>query len=99
MEFFTQVGVLSGLAVLALHQILKLRIVPWQFANKYPVPVLIALSIVATIVAYLADWEDPSSIGEWILLFATIGIVAAVTYNATLRNWKELRESESKIEG
>lgn len=94
MEYLTQVGVLAGLAVLALEQLLKLKIVPTQIANKYPVPVLIVLSIVAAIIVSVSDWLNPNSIGEWIQLVATIGLVAAFTYNHTFKNWSDLRAME-----
>lgn len=100
MEYLNQVGVLTGLAVLALEQILKLKLVPISIANKYPIPVLILLSIGAAIVVSTADLiKDPSSVGEWVLLVATIGLVAAFTYNHTFRNWKELRKTEGSTEG
>lgn len=95
MEFLTHVTALSGLAVVAIQQILKLKVVPVSFANRYPVPTLILLSILTSI---FIVWRElvaaPASWTDWVLLVVTVGIVAAFTYNNTVRNWTEVRASE-----
>lgn len=96
MELFTEVTALAALAVVAVQQILKLNIVPLAFANRYPVLTNILLSIVAAVVV---TWQTAVSlIGwvEWVVYVATISVVAAVTYNSTLRNWSQLRSTEGE---
>lgn len=95
---FEQVTVLAGLAVLAVQQILKLKVVPAVFANKYPVPTLIVLSVIAAVVVV---WQNlvqvPTSLGEWIVQSLAVLLVAAVTYNVSIKHWSELRELESEV--
>lgn len=95
MEFFNHAVVLAGLAVLAVQEILKLKIIPLTVANKYPVPVLILLSIGAAVVSV---WQNnvvnPHVWTGWVQLVATIAVVAALTYNMTIKNWSELRSME-----
>ena len=85
---------LSAGAVLVVHQILKFKFIPWKFANKYPVPTLILLSIAAGIVTSLEENVHPRSWTDWLILVGTIAVVAALTYNATLKSWAELRATE-----
>lgn len=94
MEFLNHVAVLGGLAVLVVQEILKFKLVPVQWANKYPVPVLIVLSIIASVVISLSNWAEPANAGQWIQLVVTIGLVAAFTYNHTIKNWTEVRQME-----
>lgn len=95
MELFTHVTALAALAVVAVQQILKLNLIPLAFANKYPVPTNILLSIVAAFIAVASETDlDVLSINQWIVLIATISVVAAITYNNTLRNWTQLRSME-----
>jgi len=95
MEFLNHTVVLAGLAVLLVQQILKLKAIPLKFANRYPVPTLIVLSTVAS---FVAVWQDqvatPKGWTYWLQLIATVAIVAAITYNMTIKNWSELREME-----
>ncbi len=93
----SHITALAALAVVAIQQILKLRFVPVSFANRYPVPTLILLSVLASIfVVWTNKLATPVAWTDWIALVATVAVVAAVTYNMTLRNWKELREVEGE---
>lgn len=95
MEYFTHAAVLAGLAVMLVQQILKLKAIPVQIANKYPVPTLIVLSIVAAAIAvWTNNVAQPHSWTFWVQLVATIAVVAAITYNMTIKNWSELRSME-----
>lgn len=94
MEFFTNATALAALAVVGVQQVLKLKIVPLAIANKYPVPTNIVLSILAALVVTWQTAIQPTTWNEWVVLVATISVVAALTYNMTLRNWTELREME-----
>lgn len=97
MEWFNHVSVLVALAVMVLQQILTLKVVPNGFANRYPVPTLIALSTVASIVAVWMDKiPTPQAWTDWVLLVVTIGVTAAVVYNSTIRNWAQLRSMEGE---
>lgn len=97
MEFVNHVTVLTGLAVMVLQQILTLRAVPIAFANRYPVPTLIILSVIASIVAVVLNKvPNPSSWTDWVLLVASIGVTAAVVYNHTIKNWAQLRAMEGE---
>lgn len=97
MDFFSHITLLSALAVVLIQQILKLNVVPSVFANKYPVLTNILLSIVTSIVEVWRTSVQPHAWTDWILLVATTSVVAAITYNATIRNWNQLREMESKV--
>lgn len=95
MEFLTHSVVLAGLAVMTVQQILKLKAIPVSFANKYPVPTLILLSVVAAIVTvFTNNLVHPHVWTQWVQLVATVAVVAALTYNMTLRQWTELRAME-----
>jgi fluoride ion exporter CrcB/FEX len=94
MEYLTHVVVMGGLAVVLIQQILKLKIVPNQFANKYPIPTLIILSIATAVVEVWQDWVSPNAWTDWVQLVVTIGLIAAFAYNHTLKNWAELRATE-----
>jgi hypothetical protein len=93
-EFLSGAAVLASLAVVAVHEILKFKIIPMQFANKYPVPTLIILSILAAIGVTWTSDVQPHVWTEWVLLVSTIGVVAAITYNMVFKNWSELRKME-----
>lgn len=84
----------SALATVALLQILKLKLFPPTWANKYPVPSLIVLSIAAAVWTVVRSSVAPKTWTDWVVLTATIGVVAAITYRATIANWSELRSLE-----
>ena len=95
LSFFAHAVALSALAVVGIQQFLKFKFIPVSFANKYPVPTNILLSIGASVVAV---WQSnplhPVSWTDWLLLVATVSVTAALTYNQLLKNWTELRETE-----
>lgn len=91
---FAHAVVFSALAVVVIQQVLKLKLIPLQFANKYPVPTVILLSIGASVVVVLKTAVQPHSWVDWAILIGTITVTAAITYNTTLRNWSELRSLE-----
>lgn len=99
MELFSEVTALAALSVVAVQQILKLNVVPLYFANKYPVLTNVLLSIVAavvvtwqTTVVALVDWVD------WVTYVATISVLAAITYNMTIRNSAAVQRASNKEE-
>lgn len=94
MELFTEVTALAALAVVAVQQILKLNVVPLSFANRYPVLTNILLSAIAAVVVTWQTAVALVSVTEWVIYIATISVVAAITYNNTLRNWAQLRAME-----
>lgn len=94
---FTHAVALSALAVVAIQQFLKWKVIPVKFANKYPVPTLIVLSILASA---LVDWQGGAVIhtwGDFVLQAALVAVSAALTYRTTLKNWDALRATESQV--
>lgn len=95
MDLFNHVTALAALSVVLVQQILKAKFIPIAFANRYPVPASILLSIVAAVVtAWQSKTVNPQSWTDWIVFVATIAVIAALTYNNTVRNWDQLRETE-----
>ena len=90
MEFLTEASV-----VLLVQQILKLNIVPLAFANRYPVPTNILLSIVATVFLVPIDWSL-DNIGHLAMQVGTVAVVAAIAYNQLLGKWEQLRSAEGE---
>lgn len=98
MEYFTQITVAAGLAVVAVQQILKLNVVPLYFANKYPVITNVVLSVIASVVV---SWQTAITLVtwlQWLTYVATVVVIAAVTYNMTLRNSEALQKVSRKTE-
>lgn len=97
MEYFTYITGLSALAVVAVQQILKLKFIPVGFANRYPVPTNILLSVAA---AVFVVWKDqvlqPVVWTQWVALIATVSVVAAIVYNQLIGRWDELKASEGE---
>jgi len=97
MEWFNHVTILVALAVMVIQEIMTLKVVPNGFANKYPVPTLIILSTVASIVAvWMNKIPTPTAWTDWVLLVVTVGVTAAVVYNHTISNWSQLRAMEAE---
>lgn len=93
-EFFTRVAGLTALAVVAVQEILKLKFIPLGFANRYPVPTNIALSTIASALVVWRTSLQPAVWQDWVLLVATVAVVAGAVYNTLFRNWAELRAVE-----
>lgn len=92
MEFLNQSAVVASAAVVLVHQILKLKIVPLSFANRYPVPTNIILSVIATI--FVVNPHVGASVTDWLIQAGTIAVTAAIAYNQLLAPWGELKASE-----
>lgn len=91
----TYITGLAAAGVVAVHEILKLKIIPLTFANRYPVPTNIALSVVAAVIAvWKSNVVQPTVWTGWVSLVATIAVLAAIIYNQLIKNWTELREME-----
>ncbi len=97
MDLLTQATLLAAGAVLLVQQILKLNIIPIAFANRYPVPTNILLSIIATVIVTVpvvhADWSWHNAP----LILRTFGLVAvgaAIAYNQLLSRWTQLKQAE-----
>lgn len=98
MDYFTQITVAAGLAVVAVQQILKLNVVPVYFANKYPVITNVVLSVIASVIV---SWKTAITLVNWLqwaTYIATVVIVAAVTYNMTIRNSDALQKVSNKTQ-
>lgn len=95
-EFFVRVAGLAAVTVTVVQEILKLKFIPVNFANKYPVPTNILLSVGAAIVVVLKTTLEPVVWTDWVLLVATIATVAGMVYNTLFRNWTELKAMEGQ---
>ncbi len=95
MEFLTEASLAAAGVVLLVQQILKLNIVPLAFANRYPVPTNILLSIVATIFLVPINWSL-DNVGDLALQIGTVAVVAAIAYNQLLGKWEQLRAAEGE---
>lgn len=97
MDSFAEITALAALSVVAVQQILKLNVIPVFFANKYPVLTNLLLSAIASVVVTwqtvvaLVGWQD------WVTYVATISVLAAITYNMTLRNSEAVQRLSSKV--
>lgn len=84
MEFLSQSAVVASGVVLLVQEILKLKIVPLTFANKYPVFTNIVLSVVATLFLVPVEWSL-NNLGHLAVQIGTVAVVAAIAYNQLLR--------------
>lgn len=98
MDYFAQVTALAALAVVVVQQILKLNVVPVYFANKFPVITNVVLSIIASVVVSYSTAVTLVTPGEWITYVATVSVLAAVTYNMTLKNSATLQARSNRVE-
>lgn len=86
MELFTQITALAALSVVAVQQILKLNVIPVYFANKYPVITNVLLSIVASVIVSFKTVINLDGWVQWVSYIATVSVLAAITYNMTIKN-------------
>lgn len=98
MEYFTQITALAALAVVVIQSILKLNVIPVFFANKYPVLTNIVLSLIASVVV---TWQTVIALTgwvQWVTYVGTVSVLAAITYNTTLRNSDAVQRLSSRAE-
>ena len=95
---FATITALAALAVVAVQQILKLNVIPIYIANKYPVLTNIILSIVASVIVTWQTAIDLTTVGAWIAYAGTVSVLAAITYNMTLRNSEGVQRASNKVE-
>lgn len=98
MDSFAEITALAALAVVAVQQILKLNVVPVFFANKYPVMTNFVLSVLASVIV---TWQTAVSLVtwvHWVTYVATVSVLAAITYNMTLRNSDAVQKLSNKTE-
>lgn len=98
MDSFAEITALAALAVVAVQQILKLNVVPVFFANKYPVITNIVLSVVASVIVTWQNLIALVSWTEWVVYVGTVSVLAAITYNMTLRNSEAVQRVSNKTE-
>jgi hypothetical protein len=84
MEFLSEAAVVASGVVLLVLEILKLKIIPLAFANRYPVHTNVLLSIVATLFLVPIEWSL-DNLGHLAVQIATVGVVAAIAYNQLFR--------------
>lgn len=95
---FAEITALAALAVVAVQQILKLNVIPVYFANKYPIVTNVVLSAIASVIV---TWQTAISLVgwvEWVTYIGTVSVLAAITYNMTLRNSEAVQRASNKIE-
>ena len=95
MEFLTEASLAAAGVVLLVQQILKLNIVPLAFANRYPVPTNIILSVIATVFLVSINWSL-DNIGDLALQIGSVAVIAAIAYNQLLGKWEQLRSAEGE---
>lgn len=93
MDFLSHSALVAAGVVLLVQQILKLKIVPLAFANQYPVPTNIALSVVATVFLVPMHWSF-DNIGQLVVQVGTVAVIAAIAFNQLLSKWDDLRQME-----
>lgn len=98
MDSFAEITALAALAVVAVQQILKLNVIPVFFANKYPVFTNIALSVVASVIVSWKTAVALVGVADWVVYAGTVSVLAAITYNMTLRNSPVVQKVSNKTE-
>lgn len=98
MDLFNEYTALAALAVVAVQQILKLNVIPVYFANQYPVATNIILSVIAAVVVDWRHLTELRTVADWIAGIALISVVAAITYNSTLRNSVAVQRASNKMD-
>ena len=98
MEQFAEITALAALSVVAVQQILKLNVIPVYFANKYPVVTNVLLSILASVVVTWQTAIELVDVSSWVAYVATVSVLAAVTYNMTLKNSDALQSISNRVE-
>lgn len=95
---FATITALAALAVVVVQQILKLNVIPVFFANKYPVLTNIGLSIIAAVVVTWQTAVDLTNVAAWVAYVGTVSVLAAVTYNNTIRKSDAVQSASNKTE-
>ncbi len=100
MDLLTQTALIAAAAVAVVQQILKLNIVPVAFANRYPVPTNILLSLIATVIVMSTAITQIGWSAENLPLilrtFVIVAVGAAIVYNQLIANWKQLKQAEGE---
>lgn len=80
MEFLTAATLSASAVVVIVHEILKLKVVPLAFANRYPVATNVILSVVTTLFLVPITWSL-DNLGHLLVQIGTVAVVAAIAYN------------------
>ena len=84
MEFLTAAALSAAAVVVVVQEILKLRVVPLAFANRYPVATNVILSVVTTLFLVPVEWSM-DNLGHLLVQIGTVAVVAAIAYNQLVR--------------
>lgn len=95
---FAMITALAALSVVAVQQILKLNVIPLYLANKFPILTNIVLSIIASIIVTWQTAVQLTTVGAWIAYVGTVSVLAAITYNSTLKNSEAVQAASNKTE-
>lgn len=98
MESFAEITALAALSVVAVQQILKLNVIPVYFANKYPLMTNVLLSVVASLIVTWQNMVALTTIWAWVAYVGLVSVLAAITYNMTLRNSDSVQKASNKTE-
>lgn len=93
MEFLSTAAITASAVVLLVQEILKLEVIPGTFANRWPVPTNLVLSIVATYFVVQPDLAL-DNLPQLAVQVGTVAVVAAISYNQLVKPW--LKPIESK---
>lgn len=93
MDFLSTSALTAAAVVLVVQEILKLRVVPLAFANKYPVPTNILLSVIVTFFMVPVQW-GLENIGTLLVQIGTVAVIAAIAYNQLLAKSPEIKSME-----
>lgn len=93
MEFLSASALSAASAVVLVQQILKLKIVPGTFANKYPVLTNIVLSVIASLTIIPIDWSF-TNIPDLLVQVGTVAVVASIAYQVLVKPGLKSEESD-----
>lgn len=80
MEFLSAAAISAAAVVLVVTEVLKLRIVPLAFANRYPVITNVILSVFVTFFLVPVEFSL-DNIGHLLVQIGTVAVIAAIAYN------------------
>lgn len=86
MEFLSAAALSAASVVVLVQEVLKLQVIPGGFANRWPVPTNIVLSIITTLFIVPIDWSI-DNLPKLFVQIGTVAVVAAIAYNQLIAKW------------
>lgn len=84
MEFLTASALSAAAVVVVVQEVLKLKVVPVAFANRYPVATNVILSVITTLFLVPITWSL-DNIGHLLVQIGTVAVVASIAYHALVK--------------